>query len=108
MSTYVSETGVLDIKMTEAGNGLLVMYFFATWSVPCHDMNPIYEDLAEKHRNCNFVRVDIEEGRDLAVQFHITIVPSFIFFIGGMKQEVVAGARPELIEKIIDGFNKSL
>ncbi|XP_014270378.1 thioredoxin-1 [Halyomorpha halys] len=100
MSQCISDMGVFDIKMAQAGESLMVVFFYAMWSVPCNVIAPIYERLANHYKDGIFLRVDIDEAEVLAKRFEVSIVPSFVF-IQGNKIRVLQGGIPGLLQKMI-------
>jgi thioredoxin len=69
--------------------------FFATWCGPCRAVAPTIDRLAEEFAGkFKFVKVDIDQSRELAEQFNIEGVPTFVIFVGGQEAGRVVGARP--------------
>ncbi|XXG81865.1 hypothetical protein AAC387_Pa09g2412 [Persea americana] len=64
---------------------LVILYFTATWCGPCRFMSPLYESLASKHPKVVFLKVDIDELRDVAARWNISSVPSFFFVKNGRE-----------------------
>jgi thioredoxin 1 len=60
----------------------VVIDVFATWCGPCQQMMPIVadleKDLGSKYK---FVKINVDEARDLSIQYGVTSVPTFIFVI---------------------------
>lgn len=57
-----------------------VIDVFATWCGPCMMMKPHFEELAEELGNkYTFAQLNIDEARELAIQFSVTSVPTLIF-----------------------------
>jgi thioredoxin 1 len=53
---------------------------FATWCGPCQMMKPFFEELAkELGANYTFGQINVDESRELAIDFGVTSVPTFIF-----------------------------
>jgi thioredoxin 1 len=66
----------------------VVIDVFATWCGPCQQMAPIFDELAkELSDKYKFAKINIDEERDLAIQYNISSIPTFVFVKDG---EVVA------------------
>ncbi|XP_024970296.1 TPR repeat-containing thioredoxin TDX isoform X2 [Cynara cardunculus var. scolymus] len=82
-------------------NQLAILYFTATWCGPCRLMGPLYTKMAAKYPKVAFLKIDIDEARDVAAQWNISSVPSFFFIRNGNKIDQVVGAdKTSLEEKI--------
>lgn len=57
--------------------------FFATWCGPCKMMSPVIEELSETYDTFDVVKVDIDQSMDLAEEYHIMSVPTFMVFENG-------------------------
>ena len=81
----------------------VVIDVFATWCGPCQHMEPSYEELSEElGSKYTFGKVNIDEARDIAVEFGIMSVPTFLFLKDGelIGQEVGFMSKEQLREKI--------
>lgn len=79
--------------------------FFATWCMPCKMMSPILEEVSEKlEGEVTFVKIDVDECRDLAEKYGIMSIPTMIVFENGEAVKKLIGVHPaEEIEKAIKG-----
>jgi thioredoxin 1 len=81
--------------------------FWAPWCGPCRQATPIFEELAEEvSGKILFVKLNIDENRDLAERFGVLSIPTFILFDEGMPIDRIMGAMPkqvfqQLLERII-------
>ncbi|KAF1968186.1 thioredoxin-domain-containing protein [Bimuria novae-zelandiae CBS 107.79] len=84
------------------GHTYLVADFFATWCPPCKAIAPVYEQLSNTHSapgKVAFVKINIDEQPELAAQFHIASVPTFIVFKDGKQIEVIKGANTPALKR---------
>ncbi|KAL5545121.1 hypothetical protein UlMin_008905 [Ulmus minor] len=86
---------------------LTILYFTATWCGPCRFMSPLYVSLAEKHPKVVFLKVDIDEARDVAAHWNISSVPTFFFARNGKEVDKVVGADKSALEKKIAQYASS-
>lgn len=57
----------------------IVMKAFATWCPHCSDMKPIFNQLEKELPQFTFAELDIDQSKDLATEFDIKSLPTFIF-----------------------------
>jgi thioredoxin 1 len=77
--------------------------FYTTWCPPCAKMAPIIETLAEDYTGkFVFGKLNCDEEPAIARQFHVSSIPTFIFFKNGSPVKQVIGAvGRDPIEKIM-------
>lgn len=80
---------------------LLILYFTATWCGPCRMISPIYTSSASKYPKVVFLKVDIDEARDVAALWNISSVPTFFFIKKGKEVDKVVGADKNALERKI-------
>jgi len=79
----------------------VVIDFTASWCGPCRIMAPIFADLAKKHPNAVFLKVDVDELKAITEQFSVEAMPTFLFMKeGDVKDRVVGAMKGELVQKI--------
>ena len=93
------KTSVLDEKLP------VLVDFFATWCGPCRMMSPIIDELAaESDGKYKIFKVDIDENENLAHEFKIRSVPTFIVFDQGDEVERIIGATSK--EQLLEGLGQ--
>ena len=69
--------------------------FFATWCGPCQMVGPIVEQLSEEVPTVKFAKVNVEEAPEVAKQFHVSAVPTFVLVKNGQAVKTEEGALPK-------------
>ncbi len=70
----------------------VLIEFFATWCGPCQTMAPIMEEIERrKSGQWKILRIDIDKNPQIAAQFGIRSVPSFLLFVAGEEKWRRAG-----------------
>lgn len=64
---------------------VVLVDFSATWCGPCKMLSPVIEELSCERRDIKFVKVDVDECRDIAKNYGIMSVPTLILFKNGKE-----------------------
>jgi len=87
----------------------VVIEVYATWCGPCQQMIPIVEELEkELSDKYKFVKLNVDEAREISIEYGVTSVPTFIF----IKDNEVKGketgymSKDTLREKIEGAFGE--
>ena len=92
MSTNVTSDRTFDEDISN-NDVPVVVDFGAEWCGPCKQLAPRVEEAAEQYgEQIKVCKVDIEEHRDLAVQYGIRSIPSLLIFKSGEVSGVQVGA----------------
>lgn len=58
----------------------IVMDVFASWCGPCQQMAPHFEALEKELKSTyKFVKLNVDEARDISIKYGVTSIPTFIF-----------------------------
>lgn len=83
----------------------IILDVYATWCGPCIQMKPIFEELSEEYGNkYKFAKLNVDEGRELAINYGVTSIPTFVF----IKDKEVVGketgymSKEQLVKKITE------
>lgn len=95
-------------ELLEENEQLVVVDFFATRCVPCRQMAPTLEALAEANAGkVTFYKCDVDEAEELSRDYGIQSIPTLVFMEQGREVERIAGLTPQHeLQAIIDGLLK--
>ena len=69
-----------------------IVDFYADWCGPCKLTSPIIDELSEEIKNMKFLKVDVDKNPELAQQYSIFSIPTFMIFKGGQVTSQFVGA----------------
>lgn len=76
----------------ETATGITLVDFWASWCGPCQMFGPIFENVATKITDINFVKFEINEGnRRTPATYGIRSIPSVLAFKNGELVEARTG-----------------
>lgn len=62
----------------------VVIDIYATWCGPCQQMAPIFDSLEkELGTNYTFAKLNVDQARNISINFGVTSVPTFLFIKNG-------------------------
>jgi len=79
----------------------------AEWCEPCRHMNNVFQQLAKSYPAHSFLQVEAEAVDDLAEQFQIASVPSFVFIREGKEIDRLTGADALMLAKKIENYSNA-
>lgn len=81
-----------------------VVEFSAGWCGPCKAMKPMLENLSVKYKGkVEFCEVCIDDDEDLAVEYHISAVPTLLVFKNGA---IIGNASGAMMPQDVEGLFK--
>lgn len=84
MSEFVKEIDGATLKQLIASKKPIVCDFWAAWCMPCRMLAPTVEAVAEElGTKAEFVKVNVDENPEEAIQFGISAIPDIVVFAGG-------------------------
>lgn len=88
-----------QLKLAE--DKLVVVDFFATWCGPCKMISPHLEEMSKTMDDCVFLKVDVDECEEIAQEYKITAMPTFIFIKSSEKIAELTGANVEKLKELV-------
>ena len=82
--------------------------FYADWCGPCKAMAPIFEEIETEYADkVTFEKVDVESENDLAAQFGIMSIPTFVILKNDKEVDRKLGAMPkDMLKSWLDSHIK--
>lgn len=73
--------------------GLVVVDFWASWCGPCMMLAPVLQELSEQLQSVKFCKINVDEERDLAMEFQIKSIPTLLCIRDGKVIKRLVGYR---------------
>ncbi|KAF9056082.1 thioredoxin-like protein [Panaeolus papilionaceus] len=99
--THITSLTQLKSILTKSKDKLSVIDFHATWCGPCHAIAPTFEALSKKYANVNFLKCDVDAAQEVAKEYSVSAMPTFIFLKGSTKVDQMKGANKSALESTI-------
>ncbi len=73
--------------------GKVLVDFFATWCGPCKMIAPVLEEIDEEKlvSDLTIIKVDVDEAQEIAYLYHISSIPTLIYFKDGKTVNTTLG-----------------
>ncbi len=79
-----------------SNNRLLLFEFYADWCAPCKDLEPILEEIAEKHKNqVAIYKINFDSNRKLSELFEVPGLPYVAFVKNRVILHSILGLHPK-------------
>jgi len=93
-------TKVIEIETSEKfkeeiKSGVTLVDFFAIWCGPCQAMKPILEAYAAAEPGVKVLAVDVDQLADVASEYQVMSIPTFVLFKDGEAVDVKMGRMSE-------------
>lgn len=82
MSKLIELENKEDFKNT-IKDGKVLVDFYAVWCGPCQMMKPVIEKYASDHDEVKVMSVDVDKFPDIASNYNVMSIPTFIMFKDG-------------------------
>ncbi|XP_031093646.1 thioredoxin H2 [Ipomoea triloba] len=98
---HSSQRWQLHFNASKQLNKLMVVDFAAAWCGPCKMMEPIVKQMATKFTDVDFIKIDVDELSDVAQEFSVQAMPTFLLLKQGKEVGRVVGAKKDELERKI-------
>lgn len=78
-------------KEVERHEGLVVIDIYADWCGPCKMLAPVIHELEEEYPDVKFCKINVDDERELALQFKVTSIPTVAFVKDNVFVDVSVG-----------------
>ena len=72
----------------------VIVDFWAPWCVPCRRVSPVLEEMSEGRNDVRFVKLNVDDNPDTAMNYQITSIPTIARFEDGQVTRQAVGALP--------------
>ncbi|EMS67170.1 Thioredoxin H-type [Triticum urartu] len=86
---------VLEITLSYPKDYQVIIDFTASWCGPCRVIAPVFAEYAKKFPGAIFLKVDVDELKDVAEAYNVEAMPTFLFIKDGAKVDTVVGGRKD-------------
>ena len=76
--------------------------FYADWCGPCKMLSPVVEAVAKENTDTKFVKINVDDAQDLAMEYNIMSIPTLVVIKNGEEVNRTVGLvdKSELIRMI--------
>lgn len=94
--------GELKHKITEPGELLVVIYFYATYDGVYQKYTTFIEEMSNNYTNVVFLQMDVEDDNDTADKFGVIGTPTVICMRNNVQIAKLEGAHTNKVRKMVE------
>ncbi|KAK4156757.1 hypothetical protein C8A00DRAFT_12305 [Chaetomidium leptoderma] len=101
----ISITSSAQWRQTLNSHAVVIADFYADWCGPCKMIAPTFESLATKYAKPNkiaFCKIDVDAQGEVAQQYGVRAMPTFLVLRNGSVIETIQGANPQALTAAVD------
>ncbi|XP_030513572.1 thioredoxin H2 [Rhodamnia argentea] len=91
----------LHFNTVKETSQLMVIDFAASWCGPCRMMEPAVNAMATQFADVEFAKIDVDELSDVAREFGVQAMPTFVLVKKGTEVDRIVGANKDELERKI-------
>ncbi|TGJ82322.1 hypothetical protein E0Z10_g6446 [Xylaria hypoxylon] len=105
-------SSLAELRALLASTTYVAVDFYADWCPPCRAIAPVFSQLADSHAvkgQLAFAKVNVDHVKDVAGEYGVSAMPTFVFFrkgepgvdVGGVgSRSSVVATRGGLVERV--------
>jgi thioredoxin 1 len=95
------------IKNSTSSGRPAIVEFTAVWCPPCKMIAPVLEELAGKHTDLDFVKLDIDNQAvtTIVASYSVASVPSFVSLKGDKTLHAFSGADRNQLQMMVEDLS---
>lgn len=86
------ELSYVDFGEVIASNETVFVDMWAEWCPPCRAVAPVLDELEGEYPDVVFAKLDVDSYPDIAREFDVRSIPTFLLFMDGQVQLIRSGA----------------
>ena len=84
-----------EVKLSSLRGKTVFVNFWATWCGPCQMVGPVVEEIADEVTDAKICKVDVDQQPELARQYQVMSIPTFLVFKNGEMVKRDMGYKPK-------------
>ncbi|KAK1425805.1 hypothetical protein QVD17_21166 [Tagetes erecta] len=102
LSVHSSDNWNTLFQNSRSSNKLMVIDFSADWCGPCKFIEPTVHDFADEFSDVDFIKIDVDELPDVAKDFDVKAMPTFVLVKKGKERERIVGVKKDDLHRMIE------
>lgn len=97
----ISDNAVIDVNTNNFevevinSDKKVLIDFYADWCGPCKRLSPIVDKVAKEKTDVKFVRIDVDNNKELANRYNVSSIPTLVVIENGKEINRSVGLIPE-------------